>query len=168
MTSDSRPGGIEGILNGLTGLLGSLGDLAERGEQLRQNGGFQTPDGRQGRYQIGFNIRTAGNGRDGYEVRPFGDVKQDDATGRPTVLEVREPSIDVFEEEDMLLVIAEMPGVPEDALRCTLDADLLTLEAEHGTKRYRGEVRLPETPDPESMRTSANNGVFEVVFDRSN
>ena len=45
------------------------------------------------------------------KVEPFGNVRKDERTGRATVREVMEPPVDVFEEADHVLVVAEMPGV---------------------------------------------------------
>ena len=44
------------------------------------------------------------------KVEPFGNVTKDKESGRTVVHEVREPLVDVFEEDDHVLVIAEMPG----------------------------------------------------------
>ncbi len=59
------------------------------------------------------------------------------------VQEVREPVVDIFEEEDHVLVVAEMPGVSPEDVKITVEDDLLTISAERGDKKYRKEVLLP-------------------------
>lgn len=70
----------------------SVVDLAEKGEELRKSGEFKDAKGKlKGTY--GINIRPGRKGRP--EIQRFG-------TKRPTVEpeeEVREPLVDVFEED---------------------------------------------------------------------
>ena len=163
--------GAGGILSGLGDIIGKISELAEKGEQLKQQqGDFTTKDGKEGRFQVGFNISTLGdkaNGSDSnIKVEPFGDVVRDTATGEATVSETREPPTDVFEETDHVLVIVEMPGVSADDARFELEGDVLTVTADGAGKKYRKEVLLPTECDPSTLTTSANNGVFEVRISR--
>jgi len=61
----------------------------------------------------GFTIKT-GLGDDRPLVEPFGNIRQDKESGHTVVQEVREPVVDVFEEDDHVLVVAEMPGVAKE------------------------------------------------------
>lgn len=161
---------VEGILGGLGDILGKIAELAERAETIQKSGGFTTKDGREGRYQVGFNIRTLSGGATGeptIDVQPFGDVKRDERTGEAEVAETREPPVDVFEEAECVLVVVEMPGIAEGAARFEVEGDVLTVRAEEGRKRYACEVLLPGAFDAGAMTVSAKNGVFEVRFARS-
>ncbi|MEM1423262.1 MAG: Hsp20/alpha crystallin family protein [Planctomycetota bacterium] len=165
--------GAGGILSGLGDIIGKISELAEKGEQLKQQeGAFQTKDGKEGRFRVGFNISTLGDKADGSDgsikVEPFGDVVRDTATGEATVSETREPPTDVFEETDHVLVIVEMPGVAADDARFELEGDVLTVTADGAGKNYRKEVLLPTECDASTLTTSANNGVFEVRLTRAN
>lgn len=153
--------GVEGILGGLSDLLSNLSELAEKGDQLKREGAFDTDSGKKVNFSYGFKIKTAGDG-ERIEVEPFGNtVERDEQTGETRVAEIREPMVDVFEEDDHLLVIAEMPGVGVDDVSVSLDHDILTLTAEREGKRYRKEVLLP-TAGVGEPELSANNGVFEL------
>ena len=50
-----------------------------------------------------------------FTVEPFGNIKR--TPEGPVVEEVREPLVDVFEEEGMIQVIAELPGIHEDKIK---------------------------------------------------
>jgi len=160
---------VEGILGGLEGILGKIADLAEKAESIQKEGSFETNDGREGRYQVGFNISTLGGqtGEREIKVEPFGDVKRDERTGEAEVAETREPPTDVFDEDGYVLVIVEMPGVGDAQATFDIAGDVLTIEANSGRKRYRKEVLLPSAFAPEQASLSANNGVFEIRLDKA-
>ena len=70
--------------------------------------------------------------------------------------------MDVFEEEDHVLVVAEMPGVSVEDVHITVEEDLLTISAERGDKKYRKEVLLPASSAREKIEVACNNGVVEI------
>ena len=155
--------GLGGFLGGLGTLLEKLGELAEKGEELQQSG--EIGEGKL-RGVYGFTIRTGLGGEPGIKVEPFGNVREDEQTGRPVVHEVREPMVDVFEEPDHVLVVAELPGIGEENLQLELKDDILTIAAARGDKKYRKEVLLPVVFAPEKMSHSCRNGILEVRFAR--
>ena len=160
---DKSIGGLEGILSGITDLVDKLGDLAETGEKLSRSGQFQGkgPAGRGIKGVYGFSVKT-GLGDQELKVEPFGNIKRDQQSGEATVQEIREPLVDIFEEKDHTLVIAEMPGIAADDVRLDVHNDLLTIYAEKGDKKYRKEILLPHSYAKEKMQVSCNNGVLEI------
>lgn len=156
--------GLGGFLGGLGTLLEKLGELAEKGAELRKTGEIHGAD-QEGKVQgiYGFSIKV-GAGDEGMKVEPFGNVRKDEQTGKTVVDEIREPLVDVFEEADHVLVVAEMPGVAEEDVHLELADDILTLNAAHGIKKYRKEVLLPAAFPTEHMTHSCRNGVLEVRF----
>lgn len=154
--------GLGGFLSGLGTVIEKLGELAEKGETLHKSGTFGDADGKiKGIY--GFNIRT-GIGGEGITVEPFGNVRKDEETGRAVVDEVREPMVDLFDEHDCVLVVAEMPGISEKDVKLDLHDDIVTIAAEHGDMKYRREVLLPATFTADRMSSKCHNGVLEVRF----
>lgn len=155
--------GLGGILGGLTGLMEKLQELSEKGEELSKTVEFNrsNAEGREVRAVYGFTIKT-GIGKDGPRVEPFGNVRRDDKSGNAVVHEVREPVVDLFEEDDHVLVVAEMPGVTAEDVRLEMADDLLTLSAERGDKKYRKEILLPASFASDRMQISCNNGIVEI------
>jgi len=155
--------GITGLINGLSGLLGSLGDLAEKGEQLEQLKRLQTKDGREMSVHSSLRVRTLDQ-----EGENAGSTPQPEPIERPERVQTdagggsREPLVDIFEEDGGVTVIAEMPGIPAGGASISIDGDVLTIEAQHGQKQYRGETLLPRSFDVDAMSISANAGVFEI------
>ena len=153
-------GGLGGMLKGLGDLVGKLNELAETGRELSQTGEIRGAAG-QTRGIYGFSVKV-GLGDEGPRIEPFGNIRRDVKSGRTEVQEVREPMVDVFEEDDHLLLLAELPGISKEDVRIDLKDDVLTISAERGDKKYRKEVLLPRSVSKEKMQVSCNNGVLEI------
>lgn len=157
-------GNLEGIFKGLGDLVEKLGDLAEKGEQLKRSGQFDVTSGsgqRNVKGVYGVSIKM-GLGDEETQVEPFGNIHRDEDTGETTVQEVSEPLIDIFEEKDHIMIVAELPGIGEEDVRLDLTEDILTLHAERGSKKYHKEILLPRAFKAEQMERSCRNGVLEV------
>ncbi len=152
--------GIGGILKGLGDLVEKLGDLAETGGELSRTGEIHGA-GKEVKGIYGFTVK-AGLGDDRPRIEPFGNIRKDRKSGRSIVQEVREPVVDVFEEEDHVLILAEMPGISVEEVQIVVEDDLLTITAVHGDKHYRKEVLLPGSFAREKMQVVCNNGVVEI------
>jgi HSP20 family protein len=158
---DSNIGaGLGGMLKGLGDLVEKLQELGETGKEWSKTGEIQGKD-LKGIY--GFTVKVGlGDDKDKLKVEPFGNIRTDTKSGRTTVQEVREPVVDVFEEKDHVLVVAEMPGVGKDDVEISVEDDVLTLAAKRGDKKYRKEVLLPASFKQEKMQVKCNNGVVEI------
>ena len=152
--------GLGGILKGLGDMVEKLGELSEKGEQLSRTGELQGL-GKDMKGIYGFTVKV-GLGNDGPRVEPFGNIRRDRESGHTVVQEVREPVVDVFEEKDHVLVVAEMPGVSPGDVKISVEDDVLTISAERGDKKYRKEVLLPASCRREKMQVTCNNGVVEI------
>ncbi|MEM0982461.1 MAG: hypothetical protein AAGI17_00770 [Planctomycetota bacterium] len=164
---------LGGILEGLSSLLGSLGDLAEKGEQLEHLKNLQDSKGRDVTVRSSFKFGTledrakqAGHGGGPTTPEPFrktGPTK----VGRADVSEAREPEVEIFDEGDGILLIAEMPGIAEEHIAVEIEGDILTLTATSETKRYHAEIVLPREPegDETPIAIAGRNGVFEIQID---
>jgi HSP20 family protein len=153
---------VEGILSGLGDLVSKLSALAEKGEELKQSGVFDiNTGGKDAKAVYGFSVKM-GLGGDETTIEPFGNVRRDEQTGETTVQEVSEPLVDVLDENEYVLVLAEMPGVGDEDVTLDLAGDILTLHAERGSKKYHKEIVLPREFKSEAMERSCHNGVLEV------
>ncbi|HEY4934000.1 MAG TPA: Hsp20/alpha crystallin family protein [Terriglobales bacterium] len=152
-------GSLGGMLKGLGDLVEKLGELEKRGE-LSQTGEINGP-GEKLRGIYGFSMKV-GLGDQGPRIEPFGNIRRDAESGRTEVQEIREPMVDVFEEEDHILVLAELPGIGKDDIKVEVKDDVLTIVAERGEKKYRKEVLLPCFVPKAKMQVTCNNGVLEI------
>lgn len=150
--------GLGGLFRGIGSLIDLVAKMTEEGKQEHtQSGEIKgLPDKVKGVY--GFTVRMGLGGRP--TVEQFGNIKTT-AMGA-VVEEVREPIVDVFDEGEYLLVIAELPGVERSGLRLRVQDDILDLEAEGQDKRYRKELLLPSEVDPTSIQSDLKNGILEL------
>ena len=103
--------GFGGVFKGLADLIEKLGDLADKGEALKKGEGELHHRDVKGVYGFSVKVGLGEKGDKEVKVEPFGNIRQDEKSGDTVVQEVREPVVDVFEEEDHVLVVAEMPGI---------------------------------------------------------
>lgn len=74
--------------------------------------------------------------------------------------------VDVYDEDDEVRVVADLPGIPKENIDLSCNGKLLTIHAESDSREYDERIRLPTRVDEHSARASYNNGVLEVRFDR--
>jgi len=157
-----RKGSLEGILQSFTDLLEKLGEVADKGEQLSRTGKIHSKDGEKGLKGVyGFSIKV-GLGDEGVKVEPFGNIRKDKESGQPIVQEIIEPVVDIFEEGDHTLIVAEMPGIGAGDVRLDIKDDVLTIYAESKNKKYQKEILLSTSYLKEKMVVSCNNGILEI------
>lgn len=147
-------GRAAGAEEAVQGLFGTLTDMLRRMEDLQQKAGEAKP-----RVVFGYSVRM---GLDGAEVQRFGHVPEaarDAATPAP-----REPLVELHEEADALLVVAEMPGVAPDAVALELRGRELLITA---PPSWRRAVALPAPVRAEGLTQSCHNGILEVRLPRA-
>jgi len=162
---------LGGMFGGLGALIEKLGVLAEKGRELRESRDEGSrrcqdallPAARQTRGVVGFSIKV-GLGDKEVEVERFGNVGKDEKTGAPVVHAVREPLVDVFDETDHLLLVAEMPGIAEEDIQLDLKEDVLAITAERKDVKYHKEVLLPASYGLPDMSRTCHNGILEIRF----
>jgi HSP20 family protein len=149
--------GFGGLFKGISNLLDLVGNLAEAGENLNRSGEIKFGDDEKMQGVYGFSIRTGLGGMP--KVESFGNIRESE-TG-PVVADTREPIVDVFDEGEKLLVVAELPGVAKKEIKVELNGDVLALTTT-GARKYAKEVLLPAAAVDDGMTVSYNNGVLEV------
>lgn len=73
-----------------------------------------------------------------------------------------EPLIDVFEEKDEIVVIAEFAGFKRENLRTNVKNQRLILSAETLDRKYYKSLNLPKRVIPETIHAAYKNGVLEI------
>jgi HSP20 family molecular chaperone IbpA len=72
------------------------------------------------------------------------------------------PAVDVYENDNEFLVLADLPGVPQDGAEVTLERDRLVLQAPAPGRNYRREFAVPPSVDAEAVSASLKAGVLTV------
>jgi len=148
-----------GLFKGLGNLIDLASKLSEEGtEKKGEIRGL--PKGAKGVY--GFSVRTLAGKP---VIETFGNIRET-AKG-PVVEEVREPIVDVFDEEDHILVIAELPGVSVEEIKVEVAGDILNLTASDRDRKYAKEILLPNKVKKEGMKSVYKNGILEITLPKS-
>ena len=151
--------GLGGVFKGIGNLLDLISQLADESQDVSRGGEIKFGEGEKLRGVYGFSIRTGIGGVP--RVESFGNIRETDEG--PVVEETREPLIDIFDEGDTLLVVAELPGVALGEISITVHGDIIEL-ATTGKYRFAKEVLLPAPARSEDMTIAYNNGVLEARF----
>ena len=93
------------------------------------------------------------------------------------------PSVDVFEDKEILKIVAELPGLKPEDVKITLENSTLTLRgekkqvAEEKTERvhryersygsFERSFALPNTVDAEKVAAAFENGVLTVTLPKA-
>jgi len=147
------------------GLFKGLGNLIDLASKLSEEGVDKKgeirglPKGARGVY--GVSIRTMAGKP---VIETFGNIRET-AKG-PVVEEVREPIVDVFDEEDHIRLIAELPGVSEDKIKIEVTGDILNLTASDTDKKYAKEILLPSKVNTQSLKNTYKNGILEITLEK--
>jgi HSP20 family protein len=149
--------GFGGLFKGISNLLDLVGNLAEAGDNMNRTGEVKFGDGEKMQGVYGFSIRTGLGGMP--KVESFGNIRESDAG--PVVADTREPIVDVFDEGEQMLVVAELPGVAKKEIKVEVNGDVLALSTT-GARKYAKEVLLPAAAQDAEPALSYNNGVLEV------
>jgi HSP20 family protein len=88
----------------------------------------------------------------------FGTIKP---TLEPGAAEVREPLVDIFENEKKITVIAELPGAEEKDIKVEVEGRTLKISAGSKDRKYSKEVELPAAVTAE-LESTYTNGVLEL------
>lgn len=110
----------------------------------------------------GYSIRIGPDGKP--IIREFGNIRPGREPEIVEVSEAREPLVDVYEEEDVVKVVAEVPGVEKDDINLNATERKLVISVDTPQRKYYKEVDLPAEVDPKSAKASYKNGVLEVVL----
>lgn len=110
------------------------------------------------------------------------DETQAQRMERPKRRTVFSPPVDIVETPEEVLLLADIPGVDETSIDCTLEAGVLTLKAStkaavpEGMRLMDGEFipgdfervfSLSEEIDQEKIRASVKNGVLHLHLPKS-
>lgn len=151
-----------GLFQGIGNLIDLLSKIEEESkEEGKSEGEFTSPSG-QVKAVYGVSVKTTVGGKP--TVESFGNVKR--TPKGPVVEEEREPLVDIFDEKDHVVVIAELPGVEEKQISTKLEGDILILSAAGGDRKYYKEVVLPKDVDTGTLQSKYKNGVLEFRINK--
>ena len=81
--------------------------------------------------------------------------------------DVRDAHVAVYEDDERVRVVADLPSVEKAGIDLKCDGRYLTLTAAGDAREFTERVRLPVRVDEATASATYNNGILEVVFEQS-
>jgi HSP20 family protein len=98
-------------------------------------------------------------------IREFGNVKRGDEPLKG-VMDKREPLMDIVDGEKQVRIIAEIPGVRKEDIDVSVNDRTLTIAVVTPERKYEKQLQIPETAVIEGAKSSYNNGILEIAFEK--
>ena len=112
----------------------------------------------------GFSMGSPGGSRaGGTQEKPFKARKATKKTSVPR--KQKDWAVDVFDEEDHLNIIVEMPGVDEKEIKINFENDVLTLSTNNAKRKHSQKIKLPCSPTGEIIK-KYKNGILELRVEK--
>ena len=115
-------------------------------EMMRDQGGINP-------FMSGFSLRLGPDGKP--IIQRFGNMP---GSAEHTL----EPLADVVEENDEIIVVAEVPGVERDEIKVRIKGTTLTIHADNPDRPYHKEIELPSRVKKDDAKSAIRNGVLEI------
>ncbi|HXT83676.1 MAG TPA: archaeal heat shock protein Hsp20 [Verrucomicrobiae bacterium] len=142
---------------------------------------YQTPDGKKvqeiGPIVYGYSMTIGADGKP--HVREFGNVKATTTArnasqylglNKPQITAEREPLADVTTTDKEVKVVFEMPGIKKEDIKINTSdgkVEVKTVSEDAAARKYHKIIDLPKSAvDIETARSTYNNGILEVTFDK--
>jgi HSP20 family protein len=148
--------GINGIFHGLNKLVNAAAKLTESGDavEIARNGSFGVRDGVQAAYGVALRIGPQ-------RRRPVRTFRRQTESA-PRAEELWEPMIDIFDEGDHYLVVAELSGFNQSAIHWKVIGNTLVIDGVCDRRVCHKELILPSAVKEQDMTSSFNNGILEL------
>jgi len=132
---------------------------------------YETPEGAKvrelGPFVYGYSMTIGPDGKP--RGKEFGNIKSPLGGGRgfmktPAISSEIEPLSDVSITANEVKVVIEMPGVPKEKIKLSAYQDRLEISSQDPERKYHEIVEIPPEADIETIRSTYNNGILEIVF----
>lgn len=138
----------------------------EEGDKVREVGpiiyGYSVtigPDGKPHVREFG-NVKTSGRGLKDRSQR-FGNIDSE-----PVLSAEREPLADITTTDKEIKVILEMPGVKKEDISINAFDNTLEIISNDPKRKYHRTIEVPPEANIETARSTYNNGILELTFDK--
>jgi len=136
---------------------------------------YQTSDGAKvrevGPTVYGYSMTIGPDGKP--HVREFGNVKAgknivgQHLGAKPQISAEREPLSDITSTDNEVKVILEMPGIKKEDIKINAYDEKVEIKtSDNAQRKYHKILDLPKQADLETARSTYNNGILEVTFDK--
>src|SRR5918993_11875 len=135
---------------------------------------YETPQGGKvrevGPLVYGYSMTIGPDGKP--KVREFGNIRSP-FSGRgglfeqqPSLSAEREPLVDISSTNKEVKLVVEMPGIKKENIKINAYENSLEITSNDPERKYHKVIDLPTEADIETVKSTYNNGILEVIFNK--
>lgn len=110
------------------------------------------------------------------------EIRAPEGTERTRERRAYVPRTDIYENDEKIVIVADVPGADEKSIDLTLEKDILSIKAfvepqepegytlalwEYGIGDFERNFKISDEIDQESIEATVKNGVLRVVLSKS-
>ena len=84
----------------------------------------------------------------------------------PSISSEREPLVDISSTDKEVKVVVEMPGIKKENIKINAYENSLEITSNDPERKYHKVIDLPTEADIETVKSTYNNGILEVIFNK--
>lgn len=152
---------LGGLVEGMEKLFDIANRLKEAGGEVVKEGEIDLSKIKKGmKAMYGISLKGTIGGKPIIET--FGNVKH--TPKGAVVTGDREPIVDVFDEKDSVVVVAEMPGIQKEDIKLELKENTMDISAKSADRSYKKKVAIPKGTKGEISEYSYQSGLLKVII----
>ena len=134
---------------------------------------YETPEGGKvrevGPIVYGYSMTIGPDGKP--NIREFGNVKSTFAGSgeffqQPSISSEREPLVDISSTDKEVKIVVEMPGIKKENIKINAYENSVEIISNDPQRKYHKVIDLPTEADIETVKSTYNNGILEVIFNK--
>ena len=167
---DDKSSNIGSIFKGIDKFINIVADMIENEKnEIDVKGILNDPENKKRIVtNYGFNVKLGGENVGGLkDINTMQNIRNNnDSSG--SLYKVIEPVTDLFNEEDKLIIVMELPGVQEESIKLEIDEDILKVSGYSKDKNYIKNIKLQFNPSSENIVAKFNNSIYSIIVKKNN
>ena len=162
MGKDNENNNFFSIFTGIDKLINVVADMVDNGKEEVNILGDINKDNKKLTGKYGFHVKLGPE-----KLDHLSDINLNKIIEEFNPKKAIEPITDIFEEEDRIIVVSELPGVLKDEITLKLDQNVLSFTAEKKDLSYAKRIELDFVPERELISESFSNSVYSITIIKS-
>lgn len=158
---EDKKSNLSSIFKGLDKFINLIADMIETNkDQLSVNGDINK-DKLVGKY--GFSIKLGSNDLNG--VDRINEINKRIKNVQEKIKPI-EPPTDIFDEEDKIIIVMELPGIKYDEIQLDINNNIITVRAFGTNSNFYKNISLKITPKTKDITAKLNNSIYSIIINK--
>ncbi|MGC8995896.1 MAG: archaeal heat shock protein Hsp20 [Thermoplasmata archaeon] len=115
----------------------------------------------EGPFVYGFSMRIGPDGRP--MINEFGNLP---GLKTKELENIREPLVDINEDENYYYITAEIPGVEKDQINLEVNDNSMIISVDVPERKYYKELEFPTPVKPDTAKATYHNGILDIKIEK--